>query len=461
MPLIRSISGLRGTIGDGLTPDIVLRYVAAFAGFCAERGGAIVVGRDGRPSGRWIEELVVGVLTASGVEVRTIGMAPTPTVQLATEHSDAVGGISITASHNPAEWNGLKFLNRDGLFLDGDECSRFFELVDEHHTRLVGWNAGGQRVAVDDALRDHCARALALPFVPLEELRRRRYTVVVDAVNASGSQVVPALLESCGCTVVRLFCAGDGLFPHAPEPVPENLSELAAAVVRSGADFGVAVDPDGDRLVLIDERGMPIGEEYTIAQAVDFVLRWERRTNPEAELKAVVNLSTTRAVEDVAQRYGARVDRTPVGEINVARHMKNIGAVIGGEGSGGVILPALHVGRDALAGIVIVLANMVEHGGTMSRLRADLPQYVIVKRKIVLGEGARPNDLFTYIAAHDAAGARIRTDDGLKLDFEDSWVHLRASNTEPIVRVIAEAPTHDRAAQLADMFLEKTVRAMS
>jgi phosphomannomutase len=451
MSLIRSISGLRGIVGDGLTPEVVVRYVASFAEYLG--GGPIVVGRDGRPSGGWIEEVVVGTLRARGIDAHVLGMAPTPTVQMATEKSDAWGGISITASHNPSEWNGLKFLNAAGIFLDPEECAAFFAVVDGAADRYAPWDRLGARIEMEGAVRAHVDSTLALPFVDVERLRARRFRVVVDAVNASGSVAIPMLLEECGCEVIRLYCDESGLFPHTPEPVPENLVQLAEAVPMHGADLGVAVDPDADRLVLIDEMGKPIGEEYTITQAADFILGWERRMDAARELRAVVNLSTTRAVEDVAARYNAAVLRTPVGEINVARRMKETGAVIGGEGSGGVILPALHYGRDSLAGVVITLQNLLESGGTMSALREALPSYEIVKKKAPLAGGTDVAALLKSVAHRMDGEARATTDDGLKLDFERSWVHLRSSNTEPIIRVIAEAPTRADAEGLAERFV--------
>ncbi|MEP7218789.1 MAG: phosphoglucosamine mutase [Bacteroidota bacterium] len=454
MPFIRSISGLRGTIGDGLTPDLIVRYVAAFTEYAGT--GIIVVGRDGRPSGSWIEEIVVGTVRACGSAARVIGVAPTPTVQLATEKSEAVGGISITASHNPSEWNGLKFLNSDGIFLSPEDCVRFFAIADRLEPRsYAGWREIGSRVDAEGDLNRHIELALALPFVTVDGLQGRAFKVVVDAVNASGSVIVPRLLERCGCEVIPLFCDGSGSFPHTPEPLPENLTLLSDAVIAGGADLGIAVDPDADRLVLIDENGVPFGEEYTITQAADFILRWERGRDADAELLAVVNLSTTRAVEDVAAKYGARVLRTPVGEINVARKMKESGAVIGGEGSGGVILPSLHYGRDSLAGIIITLQHLLEHGGTLSSLRADLPSYEIVKRRADLAPGTDTAAMLKLIESEAGDNARITTDDGLKIDFERSWVHLRASNTEPIIRVIAEAAARAEAEELADRFLAK------
>jgi phosphomannomutase len=451
MPLIRSISGLRATIGDSLTPDVVVAYAAAFAEYTS--GGTVVVGRDGRPSGSWIEELVIGTLRACGVTVEVLGLAPTPTVQLAAEKSEASGGISITASHNPSEWNGLKFLDADGIFLGPDECARFFAIVDAARRPLAGWHgSGGIRLASDTIAR-HVDATLELPFVDLAGLRARGFTVVVDAVNASGSTIVPMLLERCGCEVVRLFCQGSGIFPHTPEPLPENLGQLAEAVRTHHADMGIAVDPDADRLVLIDERGEPFGEEYTITQAAEFMLGWARRARPTEDLSVVVNLSTTRAIDDIAARHGARVVRTPVGEINVALEMKRQGAIIGGEGSGGVILPMLHFGRDSLAGIIITLMHLLERGDRMSAMRASLPSYDIVKKKAPLIPGASADGVLARIAAGAPTDARVTTSDGLRLDFDRSWVHMRSSNTEPIIRVIAEAPTEAEAHALAVRYM--------
>lgn len=458
MPLIRSISGLRGTIGDGLTPAVVIRYVKAFARFTGI--GEIVVGWDGRPSGGWIERLVERTLRRRGMEVLPIGMAPTPTVQLATERSDAVGGISITASHNPSQWNGLKFLGSDGIFLSPDDCLRLFDLVDKEEEEPDSGDVQPgdvDRSGRSNAIDEHVDLALSLPFVDIEGLRSRRFTVVVDAVNASGSVIVPLLLERCGCRVVPLYCDGTGEFPHTPEPLPENLEDLARAVVEHGADVGIAVDPDADRLVVIDEKGNPFGEEYTVTQSADFILRQARRRDRHADLSVVVNLSTTRAIDDVARRYDARVERTPVGEINVARKMLEIGAIIGGEGSGGVILPELHAGRDSLVGIVILLSNLLETGMTPSELRASLPSYEIVKKKMELPEGASVGRLFDDLADDSPSGAIIRRDDGLRIDLDNGWIHMRASNTEPIVRVIAEAPTAEEAGRLADAYLGRLI----
>lgn len=451
MPLIRSISGLRGTLGDGLTPETVVRYVSAFVRYSG--GGPIVVGHDGRPSGDWIGRVVLGTLSAAGVEGRSLGMAPTPTVQMAVERTDAVGGISITASHNPKEWNGLKFLDGNGVFLGPEACQEFFRIVDSDEPTYADHTGLGRVMPADDHVRRHIESAQKLPFLDQAGLADRRFKVVVDAVNASGSFIVPLLLENLGCEVVPLFCDGSGLFPHTPEPIPENLVQLGEAVREHSADFGIAVDPDGDRLVLIDELGNPIGEEYTITQAADFVLGWARNKSPDAPLSVAVNLSTTRAVDDVAARYDADVIRTPVGEINVVEGMKRSGAQIGGEGSGGVILAELHYGRDSLAGIAITLANLLRQGGTMSELRSALPSYHIVKMKAPLTDSISADACIERVLRGLPEGSRTNTADGLRIDFERSWVHLRASNTEPIMRVIAEAPTEDEAQQLAEDFV--------
>lgn len=452
MSFVRSISGIRGTLGDSLTPEIIVRYVSAFAEYTGF--SPIVVGHDGRPSGAWIQHIAVGTLVACGVEVRTLGMAPTPTVQMATEKSEAVGGISITASHNPIEWNGLKFLNSHGVFLGPEECKEFFQIVDRDTRSYANHLSIGKIVQATDLVAGHIAAVLKLPFLDKARMKERKFRVVVDAVHASGSFMVPELLEALGCEVIRLFCDGSGEFPHTPEPLPQNLGLLCNAVREHSADVGIAVDPDADRLVLIDERGEPFGEEYTITQATDFILSWNRdqNTNGSNAQTVVVNLSTTRAVEDVAARYNGQVVRTAVGEINVVNGMKESGATIGGEGSGGVILADLHYGRDSLAGVAITLANMLKHRGTLSELRAGLPSYEIVKLKTGLPENESPNQVIERIRSKAPSNVRINTVDGLRIDFERSWVHLRASNTEPIMRIIAEAPTPKEAEELAEQF---------
>ncbi len=443
--LVRSISGLRATLGDDLTAELVARYTAAFASIC--RGGPVVVGRDGRVGGEGIESVVLGTLATCGLDAWRLGVVPTPTVGLVTEHSEAVGGISITASHNPAAWNGLKFLGPDGVFLGPDECAVLFERVDGGTSGSALYDRQGRIVERGDVLRDHVDRTLRLPFVDREKIAERGLRVVVDAVNASGSTVVPLLLEELGCEVIRLHCDGSGVFPHTPEPLPENLGGLAAAVAAEKADLGIAVDPDADRLVLIDNQGNPIGEEYTVTIAADFLL--PRASELGGDRSVTVNLSTTRAVDDVAERHGASVTRTPVGEINVVEGMRRAGSVVGGEGSGGVIVPALHYGRDALVGVAVTLAALAERGVSLAELRADLPDYTIVKWKVELNDRSEVQPRLERLKESLGRRGSMDESDGIRIDFEHSWVHIRPSNTEPILRIIAEAPDRKQAEELA------------
>ncbi len=449
MPFIRSISGVRATIDDSLPPDLIAQYVAAFTKILPV--GPIVVGRDGRPSGRWIQEIVIDAIIASGRQAIGQGIVPTPTVQLAVEHSDAAGGIVITASHNPAEWNGLKFIGPDGVFLDAEQNQQLWRLAGggtiSHDTNRDLAPLAVQSNAIDE----HINKIFDISMLNeslLNKIRRRNYKVVVDAVNASGSVAIPRLLRKFGCEVIELYCDSTGIFPHTPEPLPVNLTELAAKVKQAGADFGAAVDPDADRLVLIDENGIAIGEEKTIALAVQCVFELSKNTG--RELIATVNYSTSRMVDDLARQYGGRVCRSPVGEINVVKEMKRAGAIIGGEGSGGVILPECHYGRDSLVGIALILALMATSGKALSEVSGELMNYSMLKfRKDFDGN----IDTIIKDMASLFPKADITLDDGIKVNFPDSWVQLRASNTEPIVRVIAEAPTQPEAEGLANRVL--------
>jgi len=446
-----SISGIRGVMGESLTPDVVVRYAAAFGDYCRRTGvqrPVVVLGRDGRVTGSLIAELVASTLRAKGVDVLTIGICPTPTVQLAVEHTGAAGGVAVTASHNPIQWNGLKFMAATGMFLDGDENREFWMLA-ERPSPYAPWSGTGTQTADDTWLDKHIDAVLALRYMNCDAIRTRRFRVVLDCVNAAGGLIVPRLLERLGCTVIPMNCEVSGVFAHTPEPIPENLTGLAARVKAERADLGIAVDPDVDRLVLMTEKGEPYSEEYTIASAVKFVLQ---RLGPAATTSSVVvNLSTTRAVDDIARAYGARVIRTPVGEINVAKRMKSVGAAIGGEGSGGVILPDVHLGRDAIVGIGLILQLLAESGTTLSGLKAGMPQYSIAKGKMDLGAMA-PDIVLSRVRDAHARDGRINTDDGLKIDFDDEWVHLRKSNTEPIVRIIAESATIARAMAVVEKF---------
>ena len=451
MAFIRSISGVRATLGDDMLPRRIADYAAAFSAILPE--GGIVVGRDGRPSGEWIEHIVCGTLSACGRNVVRLGVVPTPTVQLFAEREGVAGGIAITASHNPEQWNGLKFLNGSGIFLDAEENRRMWDVLDADGARFVATQQGGYITSAEAPVETHINSIFSLPVFAgdaVEMIRSRHFRVVVDAVHCSGSTAIPALLERFGCEVIPLYCDGSGIFPHTPEPLPEHLGGLARAVAEHKADLGIAVDPDADRLVLIDETGTPIGEENTVVLAVLAVLGNAALFGAGDDMSVAVNLSTTRAVEDVAAQFGATVYRTPVGEINVVKAMLEHGSVVGGEGSGGVILPGCHAGRDSLVGTALVLLVLAQKGLSLSALVDTLPKYTIVKRKKEFqGETAH---LFDEVQRNHADVESTRAD-GLKLSFDRSWVHLRASNTEPIVRIIAEAPTREQAEELVDRFM--------
>ena len=453
MSLMVSISGIRGVIGESLTPEVAVRYAAAFGEYCKRtdpKHPAACLGRDGRITGKALADIITSTLLSCGVDVRDLGICPTPTVQLAVEHERASGGISVTASHNPMQWNGMKFIAPTGMFLDADENRVLWDLAEKPRT-YAPWDAMGRHIQDGSWIRKHIESVLALDSLNVGIIRKRKLKVVLDCVDAAGGVIIPALLRELGCSVIEMHCSVSGIFSHTPEPIPENLTGLATRVASERADLGIAVDPDVDRLVLITERGEPFGEEYTIASATQFALgRAAQRPGLPAPV-VVVNLSTTRAVDDIASRFGARVVRTAVGEINVAKKMKEIGALIGGEGSGGVILPAVHLGRDASVGIGLVLQLLAESGGTLSALKASLPQYAIAKGRMSVA-GLRPDDILARIAERHRNDGRINTEDGLKIDFPQAWVHLRKSNTEPIIRIIAEGATMEEALRTVEAF---------
>ncbi|MBI5464915.1 MAG: phosphoglucosamine mutase [Ignavibacteriales bacterium] len=445
MSLMVSISGIRGIVGESLTPDVVVKYVSAYAEYCNR--GPIVIGRDGRITGKSIGHIVSSTLLQMGCDVLAIGVCPTPTVQLAVERLHAAGGISITASHNPMQWNGLKFLASTGLFLDADENRSFWQIADRPTRRYQPWNKQGTWKSIEHEIQKHVDDVLHLPYISVEAIRKRKFKVVLDCVNAAGGAIVPSMLRVLGCDVIEMNCDQSGIFAHTPEPIPENLTTVFERVKKEHADLGIVVDPDVDRLVLVTEHGEPFGEEYTVTSATHFVLS----KSPRGE-KVAVNFSTTRAIDDVAKVFGATVERTPVGEINVAKRMKEIGAVVGGEGSGGVILPRVHLGRDAVVGIALILQQLAEFGGSISEFKRTLPQYSIVKGKVELG-ALNADSILNRLAKHYASAGRITAGDGLKIDFLTSWVHLRKSNTEPIIRIIAEAPTSNEANDLVKKFI--------
>ncbi len=453
MSLMVSISGVRGIVGDSLTPEVIVRYASAFAEYCKRltpTNPLVVLGRDGRVSGKIVGNLVSSTLLASGVDVLALGICPTPTIQLAVEKEGAAGGISVTASHNPIQWNGLKFLGSSGMFLDGEENTQLQAIAAKQTFRFTSWDRTGKHRADESWLEKHIGCVLAAPYIDPAITKKRAFKVVIDCVNGSGGLVVPKLLRLLGCTVIEMNCDASGIFAHTPEPLPENLQDLCKRVRSEQADLGIAVDPDGDRLVFITEQGEPFVEEYTITAAVSYVLDREKAEG-RGKSTVVTNLSTTRAVDDVATRYGARVIRTPVGEINVARKMKEVGATIGGEGSGGVIYAPVHLGRDAMAGIPLVLQFLAAHGGTLSELKSSLPQYFIAKGKIELGT-ITPDHAIAAVRKTLGPDAQINEEDGLRIDYPDHWIHLRKSNTEPIVRVIAEAKTASTARSLVEQY---------
>ncbi len=444
MSFIRSISGIRATLGDGLIPDLIAKYAAGFANYLPE--GQIIIGRDGRPSGIWMEHLVAGTLAACGREVTIIGAVPTPTVQLTVEKSDAAGGISITASHNPQEWNGLKFLNGNGVFLNKEENLEFWNHIDKNKL-LYSLNPSETKITYDLKAVDRHIISVINILEDIKIIRKKNYFAVVDAVNASGSIAVPELLNALGCRINCLHCDASGIFPHTPEPVPDNLTELAKTVKSVSAHIGIAVDPDADRLVLIDEKGNSIGEEKTIALAVKSVLSSEEVGD---EPNVVVNYSTSRMVDDVCEEFGAKLYRSPVGEINVVEKMKQTEAVIGGEGSGGVIYPECHYGRDSLVGIALIMKLMAESDKTLTQLSAEFTDYKMIKLKREFhGDIRETSDKIENEFPRDS----ITRDDGIKIDLEEGWVQLRTSNTEPIVRIIAEARTQEEARQLTDKII--------
>ena len=460
--LMVSVSGVRGLVGTDLTPEVVARWAAAFGTWARAGKGdggrgkgktRVVLGRDARTSGPMFTAAAIAGLQSIGCHVIDVGLVATPTVQLAVEHHRAAGGIILTASHNPIEWNALKFVGPDGIFLDGVAGTRVRELAagGENSLPRATYNAIGGVEADTDAISRHLAAVLALRGVDVRGIRRRRFHVALDCVRGAGGAVMPELFERLGCRVAAINTETDGLFPRPPEPVPENLKALGALVRRKKADIGIAVDPDVDRLAIVDERGNPIGEDYTLAFAIRAVLG--KRDGGRGKGKTVVcNLSTSLVVEDAAKEFGAMVVRAPVGEAHVARKIIELKAVIGGEGNGGVMYPALHVGRDAPVAGALVLGLLAREQASVSELVARAPRYTIVKAK--LERGTRNVE---RLAAQVYPALRSRfpeatadTQDGLRLAWPDRWLHVRPSGTEPIIRLIAEAPSRADAEKLID-----------
>ena len=459
MTLIKSISGIRGTIGgrpgEGLSPIDIVKFTYAYCAQLRVRrphpDGSrykVVVGRDARLSGEMVEQLVCGTLVACGVDVVKAGLASTPTTEMAVVFAAADGGIILTASHNPKQWNALKLLNERGEFLTAAQGQAILDCAESGEFDFAPVEALGS-VTEHDFTEEHLDAVLALEDVDVESVRSAGFKVVVDAVNSVGGLIMPRLLERLGVTCVCLNCAPTGDFAHNPEPLPQNLTQLREAVVREGADLGISVDPDVDRLALICEDGEPFVEENTLVAVADYLLdrAVARGVQP---LRTVSNLSSSRGLRDVTEGHGGAYFASAVGEVNVTTLMHEVGALIGGEGNGGIIYPAIHCGRDAMVGTALFLSALARKGVTVSQWKRALPQYAIVKKRIELSDPALIDRILSAMKAHYAA-ERINDIDGVKIDFEASrrWVHLRRSNTEPIIRIYAEAPTEAEAEALA------------
>lgn len=460
MSLMISVSGIRGIVGESLTPKNLTAFAMAFASLVfrqKERGGknhsgkkpTIVIGRDTRPTGKAIGDLVSSTLLLCGCDVVDLGIATTPTVELAVTGEGADGGLIITASHNPVAWNALKMLNHKGEFLGAEEVDELLAIADNELFVHAHWDRIGALSQNEQYDELHIKKVLDLPCIDTATIEKEQFRVLVDCVEGAGASIIPRLCTELGIkNIVEVACGGSGLFPRNPEPIEENLSTTIAALKESGCDFALIVDPDVDRLALLCEDGSLFGEEYTLVACADFYLKHK--------IGAIVNnLSSSRALRDIAAKHGVACYSAKIGEANVSEMMKEVGAVIGGEGNGGVILPELHYGRDALVGIALIVQAFTlwrseNGGGSLSQFRHTFPDYFMSKQKIVLGSTSRAalEKLFTDIASHYHSAAANRLD-GLKLDFADSWVHLRPSNTEPIIRIYAEAPSKTGADELA------------
>lgn len=457
MTLIKSISGIRGTIGgqtdENLTPIDIVKFTYAYVDFIKRANPGkrikIVVGRDARLSGQMVENVVCGTLISSGVDVINAGLASTPTTEMAVIFSGAAGGIIITASHNPKQWNALKLLNAKGEFLTAAEGAEVLATAEKGDFDFAPIDEIGT-MTYEDFTQRHIDAALALPTVDVEAVRNAHFKVVVDAVNSVGGIIIPQVLEQMGVECIKVNCEPTGHFAHNPEPLPQNLIELSEKVKETGAILGVSVDPDVDRLALIQETGEAFGEEYTLVSIADYLL-----SQAPAGQTTSSNLSSSRALRDVTEAHGGTYYAAAVGEVNVTTKMREVGALIGGEGNGGVIYPALHSGRDAIVGVALFLTMLAKRGQKPSEVRAALPQYFIAKNRIELSDKALIDKILNALK-EKYADEDVNTIDGVKISFEKdrTWVHLRRSNTEPIIRIYAEAPTEAQAVALAEKIIE-------
>ena len=465
MTLIKSISGIRGTIGgapgNALTPLDIVKFTYAYCEKMKQRRPKndgerykVVVGKDARLSGDMVEQLVCGTIVSCGVDVVKAGFASTPTTEMAVVFEAADGGIILTASHNPKQWNALKLLNEKGEFLNAEEGAAILECAEKEDFTFADVDSLGD-IEEKDFTDEHLDAVLALPAVDADAVRNAHFKVALDAVNSVGGIIMPRLLERLGVECVCVNCEPTGEFAHNPEPLPSNLTELCEAVVANGADLGISVDPDVDRLALICEDGKPFGEEYTLVSVADYLLSRARQEDPAAVLATSSNLSSSRALRDVTEKYAGTYHAAAVGEVNVTTKMKECGALIGGEGNGGVIYPALHYGRDAMVGVALFLTNLAYKKMKVSELLATYPEYVIAKNKIELSDSALIDRILDAVKK-EYASEDINTIDGVKISFEDrkEWIHLRRSNTEPIIRIYAEAATKEAADALAQQIID-------
>lgn len=453
MALIKSISGIRGTIGGkpgkSLTPLDVVKFTTAYGYWVASQGDnkKIVIGRDGRMSGGMMRDLIASTLQSVGCTVIDLGLSTTPTVEMAVKMENAGGGIIITASHNPKEWNALKLLNKDGEFLDAAQGQWILDFAEKNEPEYAEINKIGTVTADNSYIQKHIDIILAHPLVDVAAIKKAGFKVVVDAVNSTGAISVPQLLHALGVTDVQVINEEvTGKFAHNPEPLPENLIELCATVKKKNASLGIAVDPDVDRLCFVCDDGSLFGEEYTLVAIADYILSHKKGNT-------VSNLSSTRALRDVTEKHGGQYFPSAVGEVNVVKKMKEVHAVIGGEGNGGVIVPELHYGRDALIGIALFLTHLAKYGKSAKSLRGTYPDYFISKNKIELGEDVNVKHIFEKIKAKYKKQP-INTEDGLRIDFDSDWVHLRTSNTEPIIRIYAESGSETTANNIAKRIME-------
>jgi len=449
MTLIKSISGIRGTIGgevgDALTPLDIVRFTASYATFIRKQGGSsntIIIGRDARISGQMLSSIVSGTLLGCGFDVLDIGLSTTPTVEVAVQIEKSAGGIILTASHNPKQWNALKLLNGEGEFLSATDGEDILALAESDNFSFAEVDDLGKYTFDDSFNNKHIDAVLNLKLVDVDLVKSAGFKVVLDAVNSTGGFMIPRLLEKMGVECVKLFCEPNGQFPHNPEPLPENLTEISALVVKEKADFGIVVDPDVDRLAMVCEDGSMFGEEYTLVAVADFVLS-------KTPGNTVSNLSSTRALRDVTVSHNGSYQASAVGEVNVVDMMKATNAVIGGEGNGGVIYPEMHYGRDALIGVALFLTQLAERKISAKALRDSYPNYFISKNKMKLTPEIDLNFIFTALK-EKFKREKITIIDGLKIDFKEGWVHLRKSNTEPIIRIYSESKGEDKANALAE-----------